>query len=166
MSIPFSQSIQSLQADHGRFSVWGISLAILLLLLWTLWFFAPSLTIYTTGTVTGLTRSGTIVATFPAAAGPQLLPGQAARIYPTQGGADQVTSLPATVLAVDLSKTDGTVEVRLYPESELAVDTLFAAGVSGEVTVETAIISPAVLLMRTTGQLIETPPVWLSPQER
>lgn len=164
MSISFTQSMHSLHADQGRFSLWGISLATLLLLLWAVWFFVPSLTVYTTGALTGLTRNGTVVATFPAQESAHLLPGQAARIHPTGVATNQATSLPATVLEVATQARGDAVQVTLYPESDKDLKTLFPNGVTGQVTVETETISPAVLLMRTTGQLIETPPVSLSPQ--
>lgn len=164
MSIPFSQSLQSLHADHGRTSLWGISLAISLLGLWVGWFLIPSLTIYTTGTLTGRTRSGDVLATFTAQESSQLLPGQAAMIYPADATSG-VTALPATILAVDLGDPGEAAQVRFYPESSVDIDTLFANGVSGEVTVETETVSPAVLLLRATGQLVDTPPVSLSPQD-
>lgn len=164
MSIPFMQSLQSLRADHGRFALGGIGLALVLLLLWGGWFFTPSLAVYTNGNLIRLTRSGDLVATFPAQAYAQLRPGQAARIYPAQSSATALT-LPATVLEVELNGKGDAVEVRLYPESTLDLDALFANGVTGAATVETETISPAVLLMRTTGQFVETPPVSLSPQQ-
>lgn len=164
MSIPFSQSMQSLHADHGRTSLWGISLAIGLLILWVGWFFTPSLTVHATGSLIGQTRSGDVIATFSPQESTQLLPGQAAIIYPTSTTSG-VTTLPATILEVDLGDPGEAAKVRLYPESSVDVDTLFANGVSGEVTVETETVSPAVLLLRVTGQLVETPPVSLSPQD-
>jgi hypothetical protein len=164
MSIPFSQSMQSLHADHGRTSLWGIGLAISLLLLWGVWFFTPSLTVHTTGSLIGRTRSGDVLATFGPQASSQLRPGQAALIYPANTTSD-VTTLPATILEVELGDPGEAAKVRLYPESIVDVDILFANGVSGEVTVETETISPAVLLLRATGQLVETPPVALSPQD-
>ena len=164
MSIPFSQSMQSLHGDHGRASLWGISLAITLLLLWGGWFFAPSLTVHTTGSLTGRTRSGDVIATFGPQESTQLRLGQAALIYPTNTTSG-VTILPATILEVDLGDPGEAAKVRLYPESIVDVDTLFANGVSGEVKVETETISPAVLLLRATGQLVDTPPVSLSPQD-
>ena len=164
MSIPFSQSLQSLDADHGRSSLWGIALAISLLLLWVGWFFTPSLTVYATGSLISQTRSGDVIATFTPQESRQLLPGQAAIIYPTSTSSG-VAALPATILEVDLGEPGEVAHVRLYPDSIVDVDTLFANGVSGEVTVETETVSPAVLLLRATGQLVETPPVSLSPQD-
>lgn len=165
MSIPFTQSLQSLHTDHGRFSLGGIGLALVLLLLWGAWFFTPSLAVYTNGALARLTRSGDLVATFPSQAYAQLRPGQAALIYPAHRSNAPDRALPATVLEVEFNGKGDTVEVRLYPESTLDLDALFANGVTGHATIETETISPAVLLMRTTGQFVETPPVSLSPQQ-
>jgi len=163
MSIPFTQSLHALYADQGRVSLGGIGLALLLLLLWAAWFVTPSLPVYTNGELLRLTRSGDLVAMFPAQAYDQLRPGQAARIYPAHSSGSAV-ALPATVLEIDLNDRGDAVEVRFYPESTVDLDALFSNGVTGQATVETATISPAVLLMRTTGQFVETPPVSLSPQ--
>ncbi|MBX3011229.1 MAG: hypothetical protein KF832_06965 [Caldilineaceae bacterium] len=164
MSIPFTQSLQSLQADRGYTPLVTISIASLFLLLWSIWFFVPSLTVYVTGQIIGVTRSGNVVATFPPQVGTDLWPGQSARIRPTGPLAEQLSAFPAIVLEVEPRPSTATVEVMLYPASEFLGETRLPGNVTGAVSVETEIISPAVLLLRATGQFVQTPPLVLSPQ--
>jgi hypothetical protein len=161
MSISFTQSMQSLHADHGRSSLWGISVAILLLIVWLIWFFTPSVTVYANGRLIKLTRSGTLVAEVPAQESRHLRAGQTARIYP-QGTTNPQQTLPATVQEVVTHSIDDQVQIILYPDGE--VKRRFVEGVNGAVQVEVESISPAILLLRASGLAIETSPVALSPQ--
>lgn len=163
MSISFTQSMQSLQADHGRFSLWGLGVAALLLCSWFFWFLTPSLTVYANGHLTQLTRSGDLVATLSAQEGLNLRAGQTAHVYPP-GVTTPQQSLPATVLDVTTPAQGNQLQMRLYLRDDTEIESYFPGGVSGEVQVEVETISPAVLLLQTLGQWVETPAVSLSPQ--
>lgn len=165
MSISFTQTMQSLHADHGRSALWGMGLAMFFLLLWLLWFLIPSLSVYTQGRLVKLTRNGTVVAAIPAADWAHLQAGQTAYLFPTDAAAAQ-PRLTAMVMEVATQPDDNQVEITLYPTDNSDWATLFADSVNGEVQVEVATISPARVLLQTLQQWGTTSTVSLSPQQR
>jgi hypothetical protein len=166
MSIPFTQSMHSLHVDHGRFSLLSVSVAIVLVLLWGLWFFIPSVTIYATGNLVKINRDGNLVAQFASHDRDRLQPGQAAKIRLPTAQPKQGASLSATLLEIAPTEADDHIEVILYSTSYDTNDMkLLVPGNSSQVEVEVETISPALLLMRVSGQYIDTPPVSLSPQQ-
>lgn len=164
MSISFTQSMQALHTDHGRSSLVGLSIASALLVCWLLWFFTPSLTVYASGHLSKLTRNDTLLALLPAQEQENLHVGQVAHLY-LPDAVSAARSLPATVLAVASQPTGEQIQIVLYPESNANLKQLFATDATGEVYVEVAKISPAVLFLRASGLSIETPPVSVSPQQ-
>ena len=162
MSISFTQSMQSLHADHGRSALWGMGLAICFLLLWLLWFLIPSLTVYTQGHLVKLTRSGTVVATMPAADWARLRAGQTAYIA-LAGATTAQPKLTAMVMEVATQPDGNQVAITLYPTDDSEWTMHSAGGINGEVQVEVATISPALLLLQTLQQWGSTAAVSLSP---
>jgi hypothetical protein len=68
MSLSFARSTRALHADRERPTLTVLLFAILLLVLWSIWFFWAPITQYETGRLVGATRRGMLVAVFPATA--------------------------------------------------------------------------------------------------
>ena len=109
MAISFAQSMQSIQRDHGRFSLAGTILALLAVLVWGAWFFLSPIPVYEYGVIVKSTRDG-------------------------------------------------------YPEVDIDLARRMAEGESGEAEIEVERISPARLVLRVSGQFVETAPVSFMPK--
>lgn len=174
--MPFTQSLNSLNADKGRFSFIAIVIALIILVAWLLWFFLAPIPVYETGTVVGTQRDGNLIAHFPARTLAQLRPGQVGYIQVgDQTEARVAGQQTATVSQVLATVRDGQIEVILHPtyqeggighsvfngarESDAAADALADGTV--EITVAVDQISPAILVLRSSGQFIEAAPVSL-----
>lgn len=182
--MPFSQSLNSLNADKGRFSFTAILIALVILGAWLLWFFLAPIPVYETGKVVGTQRDGRLIAHFPARTLAQLRPGQIGYIQhwdqhagqsADQNEARYAGQQTATVSQVLATVREGQIEVILYPayqeggighsvfdgarETDAATDALAEGNI--EITVAVDHISPAVLVLRSSGQFIEAAPVSL-----
>lgn len=163
MSIAFSQSLRSLQADRNRFSLVALSLAGLLFLGWLVWFFFASFTLYETGQIVQTSSDGVVVAHFPSAAQARLRPGQAVQLY--LAGVEQQDAIPAMVAEIAQQPQDGQIQVVIYADMDAPNVGALQNGLAGQATVAVEQISPAKLVMRATGQGVDTPPVSFgSPQ--
>ena len=168
MSIPFSRSMRSLQADGFRFSLVWLVIAIALLTAWLAWFFLAQITLYETGQFVSITRDGTVVASFSAESLGRIRQGQYALLrFDAAAKEDQAGPIPAIVLNVaPAAQAKGPGRVELYPLPQGASRIPARETLTGRVDVEIEYLSPAALVMRASGQLLDTPPVSLSPQKR
>jgi hypothetical protein len=162
VSLVFSQSTRSLQADQGRATLLGMIGAIVLLLLWAAWFFLSSISVYTTGQIVQTTGAGVVGADFPSQTAEGLRTGQTALVRPQGALANQLAAIPAVVTDVEQLANTNAARVELYirfddPQVVDAVYQALANGLSGTVEVETERISPAVFLQRAAGKFINTP---------
>jgi len=180
MATPFSHSMRAVHQDSSYANLVGLSIAILLIILWLLWFFLAPITLYTTGTIVQVTRSDSIIATFPQQAVDQIHPNQHARVWPqlvtsteasadTQEQSDQ--SISATVLEILGSTDNNQILVELHGRWNRATanfisDSETRDAVVGTVEIEVETVSPATLVSRASGQLVDTPTLSFSPQGR
>jgi hypothetical protein len=182
MSLPFERSVRALKSDREWPALAVLGSAAVLLALWAFWFFTAPIARYETAPVTGVTRDGAFVATFPGSALSSLRPGQMALLRwqaaggASQGGAatasaaSQVT--PALVMLLDPSSTDSQVAVELVAlaEQPFAAGLLVGEGADSTASivaeVEVEYLSPAQWVLRASGQFIDTPQVLLRPQAR
>jgi hypothetical protein len=165
MAIPFSRSMRSLKADRFRTSLVGLSVGMLVLAAWLGWFFFARITLYETSPNATLSTSGEIAADFAPTALGRVTAGKAAimRLNTGPGGSPQ--TIPAIVMEVKDESKQGRVRVELYalePPQEVAAG---QATLTGQVDVEVERISPAVLVLRASGQFLNSPKVSLSPQD-
>ena len=161
MSITFSHSLRSLQADRNRFSLVALSLAGLLFFGWLAWFFFASITLYATGQIVQTSSDGVVVAHFPSAAHTRLQSGQAVKLYLV--GAEEQDAIPATVADIAQRATGDQIEVIIYADMDAPNVGALQNGLTGQATVAVEQISPAKLVMRATGQGVDTPPVSFGP---
>ncbi len=160
MSLTFSRSTRSLGIDSFRASRFGLLLAIGLMVAFLAWFFLARVTLYEVSSTMRLLEDGMLQVTFAQEALGRLRQGQPAmvRLYP---GPDQpVISLPAMVYEIPTEGED----VKFYlMTSELSPGGL-QGKLNGQVEVEVEHLSPAELVLRTSGKYLNRSPVPVSPQ--
>jgi hypothetical protein len=165
MASPFSRSLRSLNADSFVPSLIGATLAMLMLLTWLIWFTLAQVTLYEITDNFIVEDKETIIALFPAQSQTQIHPGQSALLrLDVPIGAESAT-IPAVVVDVIPALNQDKLEVELYVRSGLSPIPLHE-GMSGKVEIEVEYVSPAVLVMRATGQLMDAEQVMVSPQDQ
>lgn len=166
MAIPFSRSMRSLGADNFRFALVGLIVAIVLFTAWTIWFFLAQITLYETGQVVEVTREGLVVADFSSEALGRIRQGQFAllRFDVTDDEDQEAGAIPAVVMRITSQAQKDRGQVELFPLPEAASRMPFRENLKGRVDVEVEHLSPATLVMRASGQLLDTPPVSISPR--
>jgi hypothetical protein len=163
MSTAFAHSLRSLQADRNRFSLVALSLAGLLLLGWLIWFFFAQVTLYETGQIVQTSSDGVVVAHFPLTAQTRLQAGQAVQLQ--LAGAEPQAVIPATVAEVAQHPTADQIQVVIYADMDSPQVAALRAGLTGQASVAVEILSPATLVMRASGQGVDTPPASFGPAE-
>jgi hypothetical protein len=163
VSIPFSRSMRSLNTDNYRPSLVGAVVGAVLLMAWVAWFFLARITIYETGQITSVTQAGQIVVDFPAEAHGRIQIGQSALLRFDGAVGDQLGAVPAVVYEVHTQGQDDPVQAELFALSSAVA---LYDDLAGQAEIEIERPSPADLVLRASGQLIDTPPISLSPQER
>jgi len=159
MALSFSRSVRSLQQDRFVPALAGLVIGTLLLIAWSAWFFLAKVTLYETSSELDVRRDGALIATFTPEALGRLRPGQSAMLHLATGAGGEMQSFPAVVMTTpSASEEDAQVELFVYSPEPLQ------PGLTGQVRVEVEYVSPAVLALRSAGQLGDTPKLTLSPQ--
>lgn len=164
MSIPFSRSMRSLNTDSFRPSLVGLFFAIVLLTAWAAWFFLARVTLYEISQTARVTKEGMVVADFPPEALGRIRPGQPALLRFGGDVGDQAGTIPAIVANVTNQAREGRVRVELFALVDAAFPGPLQEGLTGQVEIEVEHVSPATLVVRASGQFLDTPPISLSPQ--
>ena len=160
MSLQFSRSLRSLRIDSFRASRIGLVLALLNMSALIAWFFLAKVTLYETSSSISFTEEGRLMAVFTPESIKRIQPGQSAilRISP---GADQPT-ISASALVYGVETEGNRVELLVMsPEFPRDIST---EKFSGQVEVEVEYITPAKLVLRTSGKVINKNEVPFSPQ--
>lgn len=158
--------MRSLASDSFRASVVGLSLGMVVLLLWLGWFFLARITVYETSQNATMSAAGEVVAYYGPTALGRVLPGQSALVRIAGGTATGLPqTLPAVVMDVKEESSRARVRVDLYA-LDLPADLMIGqTGLAGQADIEVEYVSPAVLVMRASGQFLQAPGVALSPQD-
>lgn len=146
MTVKFSRSVRSVQADNLVPVLVGISFFTLIMVGWLIWFFAAEVPTYTTSTSAVYQREGYLLAEFPEATIGQIRRGQPARWQLTVGSA-HTSIIPLIVSDVD----PDTRRVRLILNVERADFTGLPVGATGQVQVAVRQDSPALFVLRAAG---------------
>lgn len=166
MPTPFANTLRSLSADRFHASLIGLGVAFVLLIAWGSWFFLARMTIYEVSTSAVVADDGFVIADFPAAKSGRIRRGQAAWLYPVRDGAKQPGSVPAVVMDINESPSSEPARVKLFPVLDRDLSEILPEGQKVRAEIEVESVSPAVLVLRTSGFLVDTPGVALSPQPR
>ena len=164
MPTPFANTLRSLNADRFRAALIGLGIALVLLIAWGSWFLLARMTIYEVSASAEVASDGFVIADFPAARSGRIRRGQAAWLYPVLDGAKQPGSVPAVVIDITRSSSAEPARVKLFPVHDRDLRETLPAGQKVRVEIEVESVSPAVMVLRTSGLLVDTPGVALSPQ--
>ncbi|MBN1486787.1 MAG: hypothetical protein JW981_04045 [Anaerolineae bacterium] len=165
MSIPFSRSMRSLQADSSRPTLFGMGLAAILMAAWLAWFFLGNITIYESSQSAKVTPDGYIIAQFSPESLAKIKQGQYALLRingtPSEDAYTRLAVVTDTYPAIP--EKEGQVKLFILLDEVTPVPP--PAGTTGQVDIEVEYISPALLVMRASGQFLDTPLVSVSPQK-
>lgn len=148
MTVQFSRSVRSIQADNLGPMLVGAAFFAVLMLGWVIWFFFATIPYYESSTTATYQQDGHIMAEFSEAAFPQIRRGQSAQFHLLPEGQSSA-SIPLTV--TDLYPE--TAQVRLIMRLADAEIMRLQPGTVGEVKVTTRQISPARTVLQSAGLL-------------
>jgi len=160
VSIQFSRSVRALRLDSFRATRIGLVIAVLIMLALILWFFQAKVTLYEVSTTLETKPDGMILATFPSEARTRLRPGMPAILRLPQGADQPSMTLPAVVW--NLSSENEQVEILLLTGGEALGSQ--QGKLTGQVDVEIEYITPAALVLRTSGKFLNRSQLPISPQ--
>ncbi len=161
MTTSFSRSIRVLDADKFRPSLWIIGAAVILLLIWVIWFLFSNMTVLAaTGSIT-ISPTGIVKANFSTEEARRIRIGQLGWLQIDEEGIGQFPLIVQQRTAVQGER----VIVELLAVDEIFYSLTFPDGVSGKVQVEVERVSPARLVLRSAGQFNNAPTVSVSPQK-
>jgi hypothetical protein len=152
--------MRALRLDSFRATRIGLVFAIFIMLALIVWFFLAKVTLYEVSNSLELNPEGNILATFPKEARARLRPGMPAIVRLSQGADQPTLTLPAVVW--DLPREGEQVAIMVLSEG-LPLDAQ-QAELSGQVDVEVEYITPAELVLRTSGKFLNRSQVPVSPQ--
>jgi hypothetical protein len=149
-----------LQLDSFRAARIGLLLAALNMAILVIWFFTAKVTLYEVSTEIALGDSDRIIASFPKESLARVRVGQPAWLRVDLGAEQPSLKLPALVYEIQRDQNK-VVFVVLANESPV---NYLAEKPSGQVEVEVEYITPAELVLRTSGKLLNRNQIPLSPQ--
>lgn len=152
--------MRSLRLDSFRATRIGLVFAIIIMLALIVWFFMAKVTLYEVGSTLEWNADGKLMATFPKESLARLRPGMPAILRLPQGPDQPAITIPAVVF--NLPREGEQVEILVLP-SEVPLDTQ-PGKLSGQVEVEVEYVTPAELVLRTSGKYLNRSQVPVSPQ--
>lgn len=164
MATPFANTLRSLNADRLHGSLIGLGVAVVLLITWGSWFLLARVTIYEASASAVVAGDGFVIADFPSARRERIHQGQAAWLYPVEGGVKQAVDLPAVVIDIMDSPAGDLARVRLFPYPDRDLSEVLPVGRKVRVDIEVESVPPIVMVLHKSGFLVDTPGVALSPQ--
>ena len=151
MSVSFSQTLRSLEADPPRNKLWGIIGMTLLLLAWLGWGLLSRVTLYEVTAQAQLEGSATVVAEFAPALQGRLQVGQTAQLRLDSYPWLQYGTVPAIVTDVPRQTRGEVLPVRLALQPRPDQVSILQHGLTGTLEVEIEQVSPLLLLLRAAG---------------
>ena len=155
----FTRTMRSLTAGQSYMALAAPLLAGLLMVAWLAWFFLAPIVVSIQGEIVDTAGDGYVRAVFTDPKATQIQPGQSAFITLQSEAATAVGAIPAVV--AEVNQLAAQTEVDLYAQLDSANAALFAEQFQGKVDVAIERISPAMVFLQASGQLIDTPPVSL-----
>lgn len=146
MTVQFSRSVRSIQADNLSPMVIGAICFALLMVGWLLWFFFATISTYETSIAATYQPQGYVIASFSPTTFRRLQPGQAAAFMPQTA---EGTVLSLRVIATDLYPETG--EVRFIIRVEDEEVPALQPGMTGTVRITVEQLSPARIVLRSAG---------------
>jgi hypothetical protein len=164
MPTPFANTLRSLNADRFHTSLIGLSVGLVVLIAWGSWFVLARITIYEVSAAALVAEGGIVIADFPSATPGRIRRGQAAWLYPVKDGAKQPVKVPAVVVGFIRPPSAEPARVKLFTVLDRRLNEMLPEDQKVRVEIEVESVSPAVMVLRASGLLVDTPGVALSPQ--
>ncbi len=161
MSTQFSRSMRSLKSDNFRASIIGMILFIVILVLLIIWFFGVETTLYEHSADVKLSPNEQFTAKFTDQAMERIQSGQYAVLKVKAGGDSRSVSVPAIVIG---TQTESNQVEFVIVADDVPMD-IFQEGLKGEVEVEVEYLTPAELVMQSSGSFSNQADIPLSPQQ-
>jgi hypothetical protein len=152
--------MRALRLDSFRATRIGLVFAIFIMLALILWFFLAKVTLYEISNSVEMAADGKILVTFPKESRSRLRPGMPAILRLSQGPDQPALTLSAVVW--DLPREGEQVEIMVL-SGGLPVD-VQQGEISGQVDVEVEYVTPAELVLRTSGKFLNRSQLPVSPQ--
>lgn len=152
MSIPFSQTLRSLETDTARTRLLGLIVIALFLGGWLAWGFLSRVTLYEVTPQASLIGASTVMAQFSPAVQGRIQPGQMARLRLDSYPWLQYGTVSAVVTTVPRTPRDGWLEIKLSIPEEPTGPITLDYGMTGVIEVAVEQVSPAELLLRAAGR--------------
>lgn len=163
MGVPFARSLRSLRADGFRYTLIGLTVALLLLLAWGLWFFNAHIQFWERSSSAQVIEGDFIDAAFSNEQLHRIRRGQAARFYPDAAASSDLgldlgnSGLEAVVIEVrrksdiETGRAGGRVSLVINQPRRGPATVPLPRGVSGRVEIEIERRTPAQLLFSAAG---------------
>jgi hypothetical protein len=148
---PFSRTTRSLKTDGHRTALLALLVAILLLAIWGLWFFAAGISIHVSSEGAQLSGSQRVLALFPSDSVGAIRRGQEASFYPEGAEWAQTGPIPAAVSDITTRPDSGQVQVELVLRLGQGLPAPLRTGMKGRVEIELERVSPAKMVLRGGG---------------
>jgi hypothetical protein len=148
---PFSRTTRSLKTDGHRTALLALLVAVLLLAIWGLWFFAAGIPVHQSSENAQLTGSQRVMALFPSGSGNAIKRGQEASFYPEGADWAQAGPIPAAVSDIATQPDTDQVQVELVLRVGHGLPAPLRTGMKGRVEIELERVSPATMVLRSGG---------------
>lgn len=152
--------MRSLNLDSFRATRFALILGIVNMAALLAWFFFARVTLYESTPEVQALENGRVVARFRPEGFDRIRQGQAAVLRLGAGGDQPATSIPALVVRRDVQS--GLVELLVFSEDEALAQ--LGKELKGSVEVEVEHLTPAALVMRASGRILNNEQIPLSPQ--
>jgi hypothetical protein len=152
--------MRSLGLDSFRATRIGLIVAIIIMLALLVWFFLAKVTLYEVSSTLEWNADGKLMVNFTKEARARLRPGMPAIVRLPQGSNQPAMTISAVVF--DLPRDSDQVEILVLP-GELPIDTQ-PGKLTGQVDVEVEYVTPAELVLRTSGKFLNRSQLPVSPQ--
>ncbi|MCB0065015.1 MAG: hypothetical protein KDE19_22985 [Caldilineaceae bacterium] len=146
MTVHFSRSVRSIQADNLGPMVVGAAFFAVLMLGWVLWFFFATVPYFETSTTATYQPNGYIMAEFSESAFGRLRRGQSAQFLLATDG-QTAHSIPLVITDLYAETAQARLILRTGNDEQLPLQ----PGVTGQVKVTTEQLSPARIVLRSAG---------------
>jgi hypothetical protein len=168
MTTPFARSIRILDADKFRPSLLIIGLTLGVLVAWLLWFFLARVTLLEMGNITNLGTTGEVQTEFMGQTAKRVRVGQPGWIR-LNGDLGSTLGLVPVVVVRKHPPNGSVTTFDVIVQDEDFFTTLLTSDLQeeppfGRVQIEVERVSPATLLLRSSGQFVDAPFVSTSPQ--
>jgi hypothetical protein len=162
MAVPFPRATRALNADRFRYTLISLAVAGILLICWCFWFFGATIKFTESSEDVWLGDGEVLVAAFPNEKLKHISRGQSARFYPKDSIISQRDGLQAVVAEINHPENaKGQVSFIVIADRETTA--LLPDDLNGRVEVEIERLSPAQLVMRSTGLAADSATTNLSP---